>query len=133
VADLRELLLGIQGGDYDGHEAEIVDAVRKRVTAGLVKFAWRISYQELDITEENLTVGEAKVIEDILGSSIYAVPPAGSAENIAAYLVACLVNRSGLSRDVATKQVDGESIKALLGCVTDYTLVDPPKESGDQT
>lgn len=141
MADPKKLVAAILKGDYEGHEAQIVQAVRQRVQDGKIRFGWRIDFEGLEITEENLTIGEAVQIEQTLTKSpvndesegpisIHFVVPAGSATNIAAIVTACLMSRNGLDAEAANTTVNGYSLKALLNLVTDYTVTDPPKDSG---
>jgi hypothetical protein len=131
VADIAVLKDQILSGDYEGHESEIVEAIKLRQEIGAVKFCWRISWGGLDFTEDNLTVGEAQTIEKIVGRSVYYAPPAGSASNLSAYLTAALMHRKDMAEDEATAEVSKAPLKQLLQSISDYTTVEPPKEDGD--
>ncbi len=133
MADIAVLIDQILGGAYEGHETEIIGAIRRRADAGAIRLAWRLDWEGVSVTQEDLTVGEAKHIEKLLRKSIYEAAPARSAENIAAYVVASRVSRLGETGEEAQAVADKASIKSLLAAVSDYTIVDPPKESGDQT
>lgn len=132
VTDVKTLTEQILGGDYEGHESEILGAIIKRRDLGSIQIAWRLEWDDLDVTQENLTIGEAKLVEKLAGKSIHLTAPAQSADNISAYLVAALVNRKGMSQQDALAEVDKASARQLFRSLSDYTIVDPPKDDGGQ-
>lgn len=126
-----DVVAAILNGDLDEDVSTIIDAIRERTKLGAVEMCWRVPFDDLDITEENLTVGEAKLIEVATGQPITRLPIAGSAKNIAAVIAAVLMQRQGLKSTDAFALIEGRPVKDLLGSVTEYTVTNPPKDGGE--
>jgi len=123
-----DVVAAILNGDLDDDVTDVIAAIRKRQRDGAVDVLWRIEFEGLDITEENLTVGEAKMVEAATSESIITLPVAGSAKNIAAVVAAALINRSGLSSSDAFELVGKVGVRGLLKSVTEFTVANPPKD-----
>lgn len=128
-----DVVAAVLNGDFDDDLTDLVAAVRERTRSGLVEMCWRLPFDDVDITEENLTVGEAKLIEAATGESITRLPIAGSAKNIAAVIVSVLIQRQGMKAADAFELVDKRSVKELLGLVNEYAVTNPPKDGGEPT
>lgn len=134
MVDTKAMIQAIRDGDFDGHELEIVAAVRKRVEQGWVKAGWKLTYDGLEVKEEDLTIAESQIIDRMVDDPRDRFPaPASSPLAIVAHHVAILVHRANYTEEEARKKVEAEPTKSLLGNLSDYTIVDPPKESGSQS
>lgn len=129
--DYQSIVDEINAGAYDEDGlSEIIDAVRSRFEEN--GSYWRIDFDGLDITEENLTVLEGKLVERAVGNQLRFVDPAASTTHAAAIVMAALIERRSYKPDAAEKSLKLRTAKELTACCTRYTHKDlDPKDSAD--
>lgn len=117
----------IRKGDMDAEIHLIVNAVTDRVSSGEVTLNWRIDLEDLSASEEDLTLGEAEMLEKILGCTWGEMDPLTSAEHATALLRVLLTERLGLPLEEARDRVKGYTAKQVMASITREAEVDPPK------
>lgn len=117
----------IRKGDMDAEMHLIVNAVTDRVSSGEVTLNWRVDLDDIHASEEDLTLGEAEMLEKILGCTWGEMDPLTSAEHATALLRVLLTERVGLPLDEARDRVKGYTAKQVMASITREAEVDPPK------
>lgn len=80
----------ILAGRYDGHLVELVEAVQQRFNSSDARKFWRITFDDLEWTEETVTLGEVATVERVLGVTWHDIDPAASAGHLQALIAAHL-------------------------------------------
>jgi hypothetical protein len=127
MGDVSALKDAIFSGDYEGHETEILEALRLRQELGIVKYCWRVEWDGMEITEDNMTLGEARKVEQLVGQ-VWGGNPALSARHLNGYLVAAYMHRQDKTEDEARELADKAPAKELVKAISEYTEVEPPKD-----
>jgi hypothetical protein len=117
----------IDKGECDAQIDVIVNAMTRRVIAGAVGLRWRIDLDDLHATEEDLTLDEAFMLEKLLRATWGELDPLKSAEHAAGLIRVLLTSRCGMDDEAAAEQVKTYTVKQVLGSITRYSEVDPPK------
>jgi hypothetical protein len=117
----------IRKGECDADLADVLNALMERVSTGEVALRWRLDLDDLHVTEEDLTLGEADMLERLLGCTWGEVNPLKSAEHAAALIRVCLVSRTGITTEEASDLTKGYPVKRVVDAITQYAETDPPK------
>lgn len=118
----------IRKGDMDDGFELIVNAMQERVLAGAVALRWRVDLDGIEASEDDLTLGEAEMLERLLGVRWGEMDPLTSAEHATALLVVILTERHDVPLDEARARVGKYTARQVLGAITRYSEVDPPKD-----
>ena len=121
-----ELVTHLQGGTYDGHWKQILDAFKFRASVGEVGMRWRLDLCGMDITEDSLTVGEAEDIEEATRTNWQQLAPGRSARTCRTILQVCLQSRKGLTVEEARETARAVTIAELLEGFSEYEVAAPP-------
>jgi len=117
----------ILAGDCDDGMHLIVNAMTERVVSGAVSLNWRIDLDDLHVTEEDLTLEEADLLERLLDCTWGEMDPLRSARHAAALIRILLRTRLDLPDEEAADRVKSLTVKATLAALTRYTEQEPPK------
>jgi hypothetical protein len=120
----------IANGDFDDDLDDVYQAIVTRTTNDAVEVCWRIDFDGLEITEENQTVGEARLIEGMLKRPIGAVRLVGDASAISAAVMAALIERNKMKPAEAENAVNARTARELLKMLDTYLVPSPPKDDG---
>ena len=118
----------IKLGKYDGCLQDVLEAIQFRAAGGATSFRWRLTWEDLEVTEDNVTLGELVDIEKALDVSWVAINPAKSAQQCVAILEAALKHRSELSEAEVAEKVSELTAGEALECLDQYEVVRPPLE-----
>lgn len=117
----------IRKGECDSGLDDVLNALMDRVSSGAVGMRWSLDLDDLHVTEEDLTLGEADMLERLLGCSWGEVNPLKSAEHAAALIRVTLHTRLDLPTDEASERTQAYSVKRVVDAITQHSEVDPPK------
>lgn len=95
--DIQRFLQQVAAGRHDEHLAAIVEAAALRAQSGAVKIGWRITFDGLDVPEDDLTLDEAFKIEQASGINWTDLAPLKSAAHARAVIGVLLETRTGMS------------------------------------
>ena len=85
---------------------------------------WRLTIEGVEVTEEDITLAETKLVERLTGQTWLTAKPGDSAAVTSAFLVVAL-KRTGLTLEEATSKVDDMTSVAVAACFDQYQS-DPP-------
>lgn len=109
-------------GRADDQLAAVINAITDRQVDGQSVICWKVSAPDLDleVTEEDFTVGEAEAIERDTGLTWDQVAPARSASVFLAVVKAALVARKGMTADAAAEAVRALPVSAAVAGISFY-------------
>ncbi len=131
-ADWERVVQNTKLGVYDGRLQEIMEAIQFRAAGGATAFRWKLTLEDVEVTEDNVTLGELVDIEKELDVSWVSINPARSAQQCATILRVCVATRSDLSEDAAKEKVDALTAGDILDLIDQYEVVRPPLEQDQQ-
>lgn len=99
VTDSEAVVESVKAGDHDGHLVAIIEAVRLRFTFGGTQQKWKLTYtcdgDTFEVLEDDLNLGEARIVERLVGTDWGTLNPASSGSECLAIIAACLHARHG--------------------------------------
>ncbi len=128
VDDLRAQILN---GFFDGRLVEIAEAIQQRVSTGEVAVRWRLKMDDLDLREDDLTLGEFFLWERMAGKTWERLKPLASAADCRALLLVLGQERRSLDYDQAKAWVDAMPAKRLLESFSEVEVTEAPFDSAD--
>lgn len=114
----QRVLDDIKAGRLDGSITSIIEAITDRVREGSVIMRWHVHLDDLDVSEDDLTIDEAYRVERESGGNWSDINPLQSAAHARALLVALFQTRKGLPYDEAVFEVGQLTVAATLAAVT---------------
>lgn len=127
---LTKTIAEVAEGRHDGNLHDLMLAIRHRIEAGATAFLWRVTFEDVTVTEEDVTLDEMETAERIAGRNWSQLNPAVSAGNCRALLIAALVSRQGMSEKDARERVGKVAVHSLLDGIDSYEVTPPPFEDG---
>ena len=118
----------ILAGRYDGHLADFQQAMRERVLSQATALRWKIVHPEVTVTEDDLTLGEAEMIERVTNQSWAMIDPYQSARECRAILTVVLQQRTDRSADEAAKITAELTVTDVTAMLQSYEVVAGPLE-----
>ncbi len=118
----------IKLGKYDGNLQDVMTAIQFRAAGGATSFRWQLTLDEVNITEDNVTLGELVDIEKLLDVSWVSINPARSAQQCTAILEVGLRHRTDLDDAAVKKRVGDLTAEEAFECLDQYEVVRPPLE-----
>lgn len=116
MADLTDsdaVLESIKAGDHDGHLVDVIEAVRLRFEFGGTRQKWKLSYKvdgtSYEVREDDLTLGESRLVERLTGTNWGLLNPASSGSECLAIIAACLHDRHGKTLKFTRDGPSGEA------------------------
>jgi hypothetical protein len=100
----------VAAGDYDGSLGALLEAIQSRFDVGAAGMTWAIDFEDLQISESDLTIDEAFQIERMTNQTWATIDPVSSAADCRAILAVCMSERLGLTPDEAQTRL--KSVKA---------------------
>lgn len=128
MSDVSQTVAEVLAGRHDGDLLTLVEAVKERLSKGASRVCWRLTYDDLEVTEESVTIGEIRLVEKSIGANWMSLDPASSAEHFAALLTVLLHTRLGLKSSEAQAKVEAIPMGDLLKHLTQYELAPAPKD-----
>lgn len=128
MSDVSQVVAEILAGRFDGELLTLVEAVQVRFKSGPGQTRWRIRFDDLEVTEETITVGEIRRLEKALGVGWMDIDPQGSAEHFSVLLAVLLATRCDMSATDAQAKVDAIPMGDLLSHLDSYELTPAPKD-----
>ncbi|GEM_PF-1741291 len=123
----------ILSGDLDGHLADVLASIVKRQQSGFSTMRWRLRIDDVEITEDDMTLAEAKTVEKITSLSWVMIEPTRSAVHMSAILVAAAHHRDGLTVEAAEERVDAHTANEIMGALDQYEVNPSPLGSGESS
>jgi len=131
--DIKRLSANIMRGDHDGELAQLVEAVRYRFANGPGVMRWALKHvgpeHTVEVTEDDLTLAEARAVEKATFRSWADVDPIASADCCCALMCVVLERRNGLSAEDAAAYVDSLPVSEVVDAITRYEVADGPFDS----
>lgn len=124
-----KVVAAIVAGRCDGTLADVIEAVKQRASSGATAICWRVTWGDLVVDEENLTINEWRLVAKQTGKQLGEVHPSDPID-CAAIITAGLVERSGMKPSEAFDSLKTATVVQMLRAVSDYEAV-PPKDSAD--
>jgi hypothetical protein len=97
----ERILEDIAAGKADGDLNAIAEAIGNRVMAGAVASRWKIELDGMTVTEDDITLDEAALVQEAAGIVWRNLDPLRSAVHARALILVCLQTRKGLTEDEA--------------------------------
>lgn len=121
----------IRAGSFNKDDGvkKILDAIKFQFSTGQIDLKWRLTWDDLVVDEDTLTLGEWEDIEKATKQSWLTMKPASSPRICAAVLSVCYQHRKGMSEDEAREKVRGLNGLKVAEAFTEYLAEDPPKGS----
>ena len=119
----------IAAGDYDTHLGAIFEAFQVRFNEGAVGLRWVINFEDLHVTEDDLTLDEAFKIEKVAGCTWDAIEPVRSAAHCRAILAVCMGDRLNLSVEEVEARLKTVKVVELLKSIKREAVVPAPLDS----
>lgn len=115
----QDIAQWIAAGDLDGGLGGILEAIQTRFSVGAAAMKWAIDLPdlELSLSEDDLTIDEAMLIESMANCTWAEIDPVRSAAHCRAILAACLSQRHNLSASEANEKLKGLTVVELLGAI----------------
>lgn len=127
MPDIKTLKRQIAGGSWDEHLVDIATAIAARKEDGdAPRECWGFKFDDLDITENDITVEEAIDFERVTGIMFHAANPHRSTFQHFALLASCLVARKGMTPDEAGKAIKDRPAHELRASLYTFLDVDAP-------
>lgn len=127
----QDIAQRIASGQLDESMAAIYDAMQARFSDGAVGLTWSIVMPDLgiEISEDDLTIDEAMLIERMTGTTWAAIDPVRSAADCRAVLAACLSQRQNMTADEADAKLRGVKVVDFLRAVKRQAVTPGPLDS----
>lgn len=138
MPDLAVLDLAIKTGEWDEHLIDLHNAIVQRFTYSDTAKRWRVEWEapdgtEVAVTEDDLTIDEAAVLERRLGMSWGVLNPLTSAQQCREIIRLGLTERSKHSEEHADKQLAELKMIEAVECISEYQVQPAPLDSGGST
>lgn len=133
IPDGPAIVMAILSGEVDDELTDVHAAIKRRVAESSTRVCWRISFDGIDITEENQTVVEVEAVERATTKRWGQFSPYHSAVECAAIVIAALVHRQGMTPRAAEESVGQRPAQDLMRCIDEYVLTDAPKDGTSAT
>ena len=127
----QDIAQRIAAGDLDDSIGAIYEAMQTRFKEQAVGLTWSINLPALDIviTEDDLTIDEAMLIERMAGCTWGDIDPVRSANDARAVLAACLSQRQNLTPEQATERLKSVRVTDYLRAIKREVLAPAPLDS----
>lgn len=118
-------------GDYDGDLVPILEAIQSRFIEAATAVRWVIDFEDLKVTEDDLTLDEAFAIERAAGCNWSEIEPVRSAAHCRAIVAVCMGSRLNLTADEVEKRLAAIKVSELLKGIRREEVTPPPLVSAD--
>lgn len=120
--DSQKVCAEILDGRHDGYLAEITRAMQERILSQATSMRWRINYDGFEVTEDDLTLDEAVLIEKTTSETWATINPQNSAETCRAILVVALHKRKGMDLKAAHTEVGAITVNQAASLLDVYEV-----------
>lgn len=121
-----KIVAEILAGRHDGKLADIQQAMRERVLSQATSMRWKITHPEVEITEDDLTLEEAELIERVTRQSWAQIDPYASAVECRAILTVCLQKRAGKTPKEAADLTAKLTVTSTTEMLSSYEVTAGP-------
>jgi hypothetical protein len=134
LSDTAKVVGEILAGGHDGRVLQIIEAIQVRMRQGSTQTYWRIRYDDLEVTQQSVTVGEMRTACDLLSAArgervmMLDVHPEAEAGDFIAVLAAVLQHRKNVPFVEAERQIAAVPMGDLMACVDLYEVAPAPKD-----
>jgi hypothetical protein len=125
VGEPERVADGIRAGEFDGHLGLFQEAMRERVLSQATSMRWKLTHPLVTVTEDDLTLGEAEMVERVTGQSWAQIDPYTSARECRAILSVCLQSRTDLDGAEAAKVAADVTVTEATEMLGTYEVVAP--------
>lgn len=127
----QDIAQRVAAGDLDGSLAIILEALQARFSEGAAALKWTIDCEPLGLkmSEDDLTLDEAMLIETMSGCTWAEIDPVRSATHCRAILAACISQRQGLTPEEATEKLKPLKVVELLRSIKREEVNPAPLDS----
>jgi hypothetical protein len=130
--DVTKLAQEILIGRHDDHLKELVEAIGQRAVETRTEVRWRLTFDDLVVDEDNVTLLELERVEQLTDRTWLTVQPRNKASHCLAFLQAALEQRKGLSASDARDQLAGLTARQVVdGVLSEYVVSPAPFDSPD--
>jgi len=129
----QDIAQWIAAGDLDFELSAVYDALSARFSEGAVGLTWSVVIPDLDvsISEDDLTIDEAMMIEKMTGTTWASIDPVRTAADARAVLAVALSQRCGLTVDEAEEKLKTVRAADYLKGVKREVVTPAPLDSDD--
>jgi hypothetical protein len=122
--DSKRIVAEILAGQHDDTGDNIFQAIVKRAAEVNGRFRWRVTWDDLTVTEDDLTLDECMAVEKFAGVPWHRMDPLDSASEAAAVLIVAMNRRRDIPIDDAVKKLGAVGYAEILAGVDKY-MVEP--------
>lgn len=134
AVDIDKLVEELLIGRHDARLSDLFAAFRHRVTDLGGATRWRLTWDDLVVDEDNLTLLECETAERLSGKTWVSLTPQTAAHDCVAILAAALVHRRGMSASEARDALAALTVKQVADEVlSEYLAVPAPFDSATST
>jgi len=119
----------IAAGDYDDHLSAIYEAIQIRFNEGVAGLRWVINFEDLNVTEDDLTLDECFMIEKVAGCTWGEIEPVRSASHCRAILAVCMAERLNLTMEEVEVRLKKIKVVDLLKGIKREVVSPAPLDS----
>jgi hypothetical protein len=134
AVDIDKLIEELLIGRHDERLSDLFSAFRHRVSELGGATRWRLTWDDLVVDEENLTLLECETAERLSGKTWVSLTPQVAAHDCAAILSSALMHRRGVTAAEARDTIAGLTVKQIADEVlSEYLAVPAPFDSATST
>lgn len=130
---LTKLIADLALGRYDDRLTDLFSAFTHRLVAKGGAVRWRLTWDDLVIDEDNMTLLECETAERLAGKTWLTLDPKRSAQDCTALLAAALHHRKSLPLDQAREALSALTVRRVVDDVLSEYLSDPDPFSESST
>lgn len=116
----------VTAGRCDDELVDILNAINRRATMTSVARRWRVNFDGVSLSEDDLTLDEAVQIEDAAGTTWAMINPMSTAKHCRAILRVMLTSRGSLSGDQADERLAKATVTEIMGALELYGVQPAP-------
>jgi len=116
----------IAAGEYDQHLGTFFEALQVRFADGVATMRWVINFEDVHVTEDDLTLDEAFMIEKVAGCTWGDIEPVRSAAHCRAILAVCMGQRLELKPEEVEARLKSIKVVDLLKSIKRETVYPAP-------
>lgn len=121
-ADVATIVGNILAGAVDGAHDQVLNAIALRLHAVNGGLRWKIDLPDVQVTQDELTLGEARLVQSLAKKSWLTIDPINDVAMTIAVITALLHTRAGLPLDKAVARVDKMPAVDVAQAIKQYTV-----------
>jgi hypothetical protein len=124
--DSNRIVAEVLAGQHDDKGDDIFQALVKRAAEINGRFRWRVTWEDLTVTEDDLTLDECMAVEAFAKVPWHRLDPLDSASEAAAILIIAMNRRRDIPVDDAVKKLGAVGYSQILAGVDKYMAEPSP-------